>query len=91
MVKQDLVAAFKKEQFSKKFEELRIKDLVREWAIKINAYMIIMCIYDQFHDLIERKDRAYKEFTSKAMIVRNAKRFFSNRPGQWGKTIEQRT
>lgn len=61
------------------------------WVLRINAYRIIELIYERFIDKRERKIRAMKEFTSKVCIIKNAKRFFANRPGQWGKTIEQRT
>ena len=40
--------------------------------------------------MLARKKQADIEFTAAAVLVRNARRFYSNSVGQWGRTYAQR-
>jgi len=60
VVKQDLVASYKHEQFSKKFDELRQKALVREWVRKISLRATLATIFERYTYMRQKMEDAHR-------------------------------
>lgn len=55
VVKQDLVAAYKREQFSKTEEQLKMNKLASSWAKRILVYKVIKTVFQNYDEMYKRK------------------------------------
>ncbi len=78
VVKQELVAAFKKAEYDKTRKELRVKKLTGKWARILAIWKSLKNFYDHYSEMRKRKEDGRKRVESAAVLVRNAKRFYTN-------------
>lgn len=85
-----MIALYRQKEFNKKFKELKRRKHAEVWARKVIAFKLVKKIFKHYQVMRQVKIDSERKIKSAILLVRNARRYYSNFIGQRGRTYSER-